>query len=411
MPNPTLLEKYARLCVRIGANVKKDQPVVIRATTETKDFVREVTKQAYLAGAKRVFVNWSDDHVSRLGLEHMSLKTLTDIPEWLVQQGKYAIDVDACFISVTSPVPGLNAGIDPNKLQQSSLAMMKKLAFMSDHMMSNKTQWSVAAVPNAVWAKKIFPEKSEEEAMEALWHAIFKACRVREDNDPIAEWEAHSETLARRNAVLNAHRFDALHFKNALGTDLTVGLIENHVWTGGAETTAGGHRFNPNIPTEETFTMPHKMRAEGKVVATKPLNYQGRLIEGFHFVFKDGEVVDYGAEKEEAALKNLLEFDEGSRRLGEVALISHDSPISNADILFLNTLFDENASCHLALGRAYPMNVEGGTNMEKEALEALGVNHSMAHVDFMFGSADLDVVGEKADGTRITVFKNGSFVI
>ncbi|MFH5881746.1 aminopeptidase [Liberiplasma polymorphum] len=411
MPKKSLIEKYARLAVKVGVNVQKDQPVVIRATTEVKELVRAMVKEAYLAGAKKVHVDWSDDYVSRLGLEHMQVETLEEVPEWTIAKAQYAIDSNACFISITSPIPGLNAGIDPSKMQRAGIAMMKKLQFFQTHMMGNKAQWSVVAAPNEVWAEKVFPNLKGEEAVEALWQAIFEACRVKEDNDPVKEWDAHNEILAKHNKILNDYQFDSLHFKNSLGTDLTVKLVENHVWAGGSEHSTKAVIFNPNIPTEETFTMPHKYGVNGKVVATKPLNYQGNLIEDFWLEFKEGKVVDYDAQKEKNTLKNLVEFDEGSCYLGEVALISHDSPIQNSNILFLNTLFDENASCHLALGRAYPMNVEGGTSMSQEDLEKIGYNHSMAHSDFMFGSEDMSIVGTTKEGKKVQIFKDGNFII
>jgi aminopeptidase len=262
-----------------------------------------------------------------------------------------------------------------------------------------------------VWAKKVFPDMEEDKAEEALWDAIFKASRVTEDNDPVKEWNEHNARLIKHNKILNDFQFKALHFKNEIGTDLTVELVENHVWSGGQEEATTGTVFNPNIPTEENFTMPLKTGVNGKVVATKPLDYQGNLIEDFWLEFKDGKVVDYDAKEGKDNLKNLIEFDEGSSYLGEVALIGYDSPISQSNILFFNTLFDENASCHLALGRAYPMNIQGGTEMSKEELEKCGYNNSMAHVDFMFGSKDLDIVGETKDGKKVQIFKDGNFVI
>lgn len=411
MPTKTLLEKYATLAAETGANVQKGQDVVIRSSTETRELARAITNAAYKAGARRVSVQWSDDYVSRYGLEHMNTETLEEVPEWIVEQTKHFINSGACFISITSPVPGLNAGIDPVKMQRAAMSRMKKLKFAQDHMMGNKTQWTIVAAPNAEWAQKVFPNTPKEEAIEKLWQAIFKACRVTEDNNPVNDWAEHNARLASHNAVLNQHQFDSLHFSNSIGTDITIKLVDNHVWAGGNEHTTSSVEFNPNIPTEESFTMPHRDGTSGKVVATKPLNYQGNLIEDFWLEFKDGMVVDYDAKKEKDTLKNLIELDEGSSRLGEIALISHNSPISNSDILFLNTLFDENASCHMALGRAYPMNVENGVNMSQDALEAIGYNQSMAHSDFMFGSADLKVVGTKKDGTKIVVFENGDFVI
>lgn len=277
--------------------------------------------------------------------------------------------------------------------------------------MGNKAQWSLVSVPTVAWAKKVFPLLSDDEAVEKLWEAIFAAVRVDETNDAVADWAAHNARLAGYNQKLNDFNFKSLHFKNGLGTDLVVELVEHHHWAGGAELGQNGVVFNPNIPTEEAFTMPKKTGVNGTVVSTKPLNYQGRLVENFKLTFKDGAVVDFSAEKEEAALKNLLNVDEGSKYLGEVALISHNSPISNSGVLFLNTLFDENASCHLALGRAYPMNVKGGNDMNEEELLAAGANMSMEHVDFMFGSADMRIIGTRFDGSEVVVFDQGNFVI
>ncbi|MFW5841822.1 MAG: aminopeptidase [Bacillota bacterium] len=411
MPKQSLIEKYASLAVNIGANVQKGQPVVIRSFTENADLAREITKQAYLAGAKKVQIDWRDDYVSRLGYEHQDKETLTDIPKWIIDKAHHHVEENACFISITSPIPGLNKGIDASKIQAASLAASKKLEFFQKHMMGNHAQWTIVAAPNTVWSEKVFPDLKGDDANEALYNAILKACRVEEDNDPVKDWEEHNATLAKHNKILNDFQFESLHFKNSLGTDITIKLVDNHVWAGGNEKSTKGVMFNPNIPTEESFTMPHKFGVDGKVVATKPLNFQGNLIEDFWLEFKEGKVVDYDAKKEKESLKNLIEYDEGSSYLGEIALISHDSPISNSGILFLNTLFDENASCHMALGRAYPMNVKGGTSMSDEELKAVGYNMSNAHSDFMFGSEDLDIVGTTKDGKEVKIFENGDFVI
>ncbi len=411
MPKLELLEKLATLAVEVGANVQKDQVVGLRASTETVELARLIVKAAYKKGAKQVIVEWSDDYVARTGFDEMSIETLTDFPEWRVDKYKDFVKKGGCAISIASPIPGLNAGVDPEKMQKASIAAMTKLAFYRDHMMGNHSQWTIVAAANPVWAKKVFPDLEENEALEALWDAIFKASRVTEDNNPIQEWAEHNERLLAHNKVLNDFQFESLYFKNSVGTDLNIKLVENHIWAGGGENATNGVYFNPNIPTEENFTMPHKFGVNGKVVATKPLNYQGTLIEDFWLVFKDGKVVEFGAKKHEESLRSLIEMDEGSSYLGEVALISYDSPINNSGILFLNTLFDENASCHLALGRAYPMNVKNGTTMKPEELEKIGYNQSMAHSDFMFGSKDLNIVGTLKNGTKVQIFENGDFVI
>lgn len=411
MAKEVLLKKLAKLAVEIGANVQKGQLVWVNSSTETKELARLIVDAAYEAGARKVSVQWSDDYVSRTGLDKMSVEALEEVPEWSIDKFKYFIKEGGCVISITSPIPGLNAGLDPVKMQKSAIARSKALDFYRNHMMGNRSQWTIVAAPNLVWAEKVFPNLKGDEAVEALWDAILQASRVTESNDPVKEWDLHNETLLAHNKILNDHDFESLHFKNDLGTDLVVKLVDNHVWAGGGEDSTSGVYFNPNIPTEENFTMPSREGVDGKVVATKPLNYQGNLIENFWINFKDGKVVDYGAETALSALKNLVDLDEGSSRLGEVALISHDSPISNSGILFYNTLFDENASCHLALGRAYPMNVKGGNDMSPEELKAAGANSSMAHVDFMFGSEDMNIVGTKKDGTTVQIFKDGNFVI
>ncbi len=411
MPSKVLLNKLAKLAVRVGANVQKDQITVIRTSTETKELAREIAEEAYLAGSKHVFVQWSDDFISRSSLKHMSLPNLEHVSPWLIEQYQELVNEGACFISIASPIPGLNADVDPIKAQKSGIAMQKAIGFFREHLMGNRAQWTIVAAPNPIWAKQVFPKLSEEDAVEALWNAIFDASRVTLDNDPIKEWEKHNQVLLKHNQILNQYNFKHLHFKNSLGTDLIVELVKNHVWAGGGEHATNGAYFNPNIPTEETFTMPYKFGTQGKVVATKPLNYQGKLIDGFWLEFKEGKVVNHDAKQEKAALDNLLDTDQGSRYIGEIALISHDSPISNTNILFLNTLFDENASCHMALGRAYPMNVKNGVNTPIAELEKIGYNNSMVHSDFMFGSSDMEITGVTQEGKSVKVFEKGNFVI
>lgn len=411
MPNQVLVSKLAELAVKVGANVNKGQIVVVRASTDTVDIAREVSKQAYLAGAKRVFIEWGDEFVSRDYLMFADDETLVEVPQFIIDKYHYYVDHNACFISISSPIPGLHKDVDPAKSQKSMIATSQAIHFWREHMMGNRSQWTIIAAPNAIWAKQVFPNLGEVEAVEKLWEAIFDASRVKEDSDPILEWAKHNEVLLAHNKVLNDYNFKHLHFKNSIGTDLIVELVEDHIWAGGGEHAANGTYFNPNIPTEETFTMPYKFGTRGKVVATKPLNYQGKLIENFWLEFKDGKVVDFGAQKEEATLKSLLDTDEGSRYIGEIALISHDSPISNTNILFLNTLFDENASCHMALGRAYPMNIKGGIGAPIAELEKKGYNNSMNHVDFMFGNEDMEIIGLTHDGVEVKVFEKGNFVI
>ena len=411
MVKDILLDKLAELAVKIGANVQKDQLVFVNSSTENKEMARKVVKYAYQVGAKNVVVNWTDEYVSKYGLIHRSEESLKEVPSYTVDKYKDFIEQNGCAISITSPIPDLNKDIDPKKLQVSGLASRKALTFYYTHMMGSKSQWTIIAAPNKVWAKKVFPDLEENEAYDRLWEAILEASRVTLDNNPIEEWNKHNERMLAHNEVLNDYRFDILYFKNKLGTDVSVKLVKDHIWAGGGEYTPDKILFNPNIPTEENFTMPHKYGVNGRVVATKPLNYQGKLIEDFWLEFKDGKVVNYDAKVNKDALENLLKFDEGSSYLGEIALISYDSPISNSGILFYNTLFDENASCHMALGRAYTINIENGTNMSMEELQEKGYNNSMAHSDFMFGSEDLSIYGITEKGEKVIIFEDGNFVI
>lgn len=411
MVSKNVLEKYARLAVVMGANVQPGQLLVIQASVTDYEFVRMCTKAAYEAGAGEVSIDWKDEQVGLMSYQYCDLETLTDIPQWSYDKRAWAQEKGCCFLNIISNTPGLLKDIDPQKVQASQLAASQKFQPLMKYTMSNEGQWSIVALPSPGWAKKVFPDKPEAEAVDALMDAILMSVRVSEDNDPVAEWQKHNEEILHHSALLNEYNFKALHFTNELGTDLTVELVENHIWAGGCEKSAKGVIFNPNMPTEETFCMPLKTGVNGKVFASMPLSYQGKLIEDFWLEFKDGKVVDFGAKKEQETLKNLIEFDEGSRYLGEVALISYDSPIRETGILFYNTLFDENASCHLALGRAYPMNVKGGTAMSEEELAATGANNSMTHVDFMFGSRQMHIEGIRKDQTTVTIFDHGNFVI
>ncbi len=407
-----LLEKYAKLIVRVGANVQKDQRVLITSSTDNNQFARLIVKEAYKAGAKEVSLSWYDDEIALMSAVSQDIKTYQEVPNYLVEMFKHYKDEEFAHIHIVSENPGLFKDVDSNKLMARRRSRKEKLSFFDDFMMSNGSQWTIAAVPNPIWAMKVFPDsRSVEAAMIKLWDAILQACRVAIDNDPVVEWEKHNEALRKHNQLLNDYNFKYLHFKNSLGTNLTVELIKGHIWLGGAEKTQKGVFFNANIPTEETFTMPYKFGTQGKVVATKPLNYEGKLIEDIYLVFKDGKVIEYDAKREKVALESLLNTDEGSKYIGEIALISHNSPISKMNILFYETLFDENASCHMALGKAYPINIKGGSDMEMETLEALGYNNSVNHVDFMFGSSDMEIIGEKESGEKVKIFQKGNFII
>ncbi len=410
MVNQNVLKKYAQLVVKTGVNVQKNQPVTINCSVSDYEFARLVVDACYEAGASQVFVEYSDSVVSKSHFMNQSLEDLCIIPDYVVAKEKYRIELGVAKINLSSPNPMAFAGVDPKKMQAAAKASSEKLEFVRDYTMNSKGQWSVIAIPNAIWAKKVFPNLSEEEGMKKLWEAILTASRVSEDNDPTAEWKKHIENLEKYNEKLDKFNFKQLHFKNSLGTDIVVELAKNHIWAGGSEYRPDGVMFAPNIPTEEVFTMPNKTGVNGTVVSTKPLSYQGKIIEDFKLTFKNGKVVEFEAKSGYDSLKSLIEFDEGSSYLGEVALISNDSPISNMNILFYNTLFDENASCHFALGRAYAINVKNGTNMSKEELIAAGANMSNTHVDFMFGSPCMNIIGLTQDNKEIEIFKNGNFV-
>ncbi len=409
--NEIILRKYARLAVLKGANVQKDQLLVIDASVRDSQFIEYCVEEAYKAGAGSVIVHWSDENISHMGYQYSSTETLSEVPDWTVERTKWEHEKHCAYLYVDSDTPGLMADIDPQKMQTVRMAHMQKMEPYMAYTMNNEGQWCIVALPNPRWAVKVFPDKNEEEAVKALWDAILFSVRVREDNDPVEEWDRHNAEMVRHSEILNGYQFDRLHFESELGTDLYVGLVKNHIWVGGGVTTPQGAFFIPNMPTEEVFCMPDRNNVNGVVHASKPLSYSGKVIEDFWFRFENGRVEEYGAGKHEDTLKNLLDTDEGSRHLGEVALISYDSPISKLGILFYNTLFDENASCHLALGRCYPENVQGGIEMTPEQLAEAGGNSSMNHVDFMFGTEKMKVTGITADGREIAIFENGNFII
>ena len=407
----SLLKEFAHLAVEVGVNVQPGQLLVINAPIVAKDLVEMIAKRAYEVGAGRVMVNWQDDFSSKLFYEYASDERLTEVPEFTIERLKYIVAEKGAVISITSPNPEILKDVDPKKIALASNASAPKYKFYSEHMMASKSQWSIIAYPNEAWAHKVFPELNKGEAVEKLLEAILYTSRVDANSDAVENWKNHMHNLDVHNQILNDYNFKSLHFKNSLGTDLDIELVENHIWAGGGELSGDGIFFVPNIPTEENFTMPHNQKINGTVVSTKPLNVRGKVIPEFKLTFKDGRVVDFEAKEEYETLKTLLETDEGSKSLGEVALVSYDSPISNLNILFYNTLFDENASCHLALGNAYSMNIKNGTNMTEEELKKFGYNVSNIHVDFMFGSRDMEIVGTTHTGEKVTIFRKGNFVI
>ena len=409
--NETILIKYAELAVKMGVNLQKNQTLMLTAPVECAELIRAITKVAYSVGAMKVIVNWKDDLISRAHYEGQSIETLTDIRQFEIDAKAFPMEEGAALISVASPTPDVFVGIDSDKLSKAAMANGKAFEKVQSYTMNNINRWCIIAAPNPLWAKKVFPNEASDVAMEKLWDKILSAVHVSLDNDPMAEWNKHNSLLNSRVNELCKLNFKSLHFTNELGTDLVVGLPLNHVWAGGSELDANGICFNANMPSEEIFTAPSKYEVNGRVVATKPLDYQGEIIDGFEMTFKEGKVVSYSAKKGAGALARLVEYDEGSCYLGEAALVEHSSPISQSNILFYNTLFDENASCHLALGRAYPTCVKGGEEMNKDELEKAAINTSLAHVDFMFGNETMKIVGTTYGGSEVIVFENGNFIL
>ncbi|HEX7063919.1 MAG TPA: aminopeptidase [Bacillales bacterium] len=401
------LEKYAELLVKVALNIQDGQKLRINAAIENADFVRKITRKAYQAGAKKVYANLYDPMIKRITFEEAPEEGLGEFPQWEVQAYQELIDEGGALLEIAALDPDLLNGIDPERIAISRKAAGKVMGRFKDAQTNGDISWCIASVPSQNWAAKIFPDLNSEEQVEALWEQIFYTTRVDKE-DPVAAWKEQIQNLQEKADYLNSKQLKKLHYK-ASGTDLTIQLADEHLWKAASFTTKKGIRFLPNVPTEEVFTMPHKNGVSGTVSSTKPLNYGGNLIENFSLTFEDGKVVDYQAEKGYESLKSILETDEGARRLGEVALVPHDSPISNSELIFFNTLFDENASCHIALGNALLLNIKDAENQSKEELAEKGFNQSIAHVDFMIGSADLDIDGENDEGEAIPVFRNGNW--
>ncbi|WP_078434487.1 aminopeptidase [Metabacillus halosaccharovorans] len=401
------LEKYADLAVRVGVNLQPNQNLTINASIEVVDFVRLVVKKAYEAGARNVYVEWSDDVITRTRFELASEESLSDYPEWKARGLETLAENDGAFMSIISSDPDLLSGIDPKRIAASTKAAGMALSKYRNYLQADKASWSVIAAASKKWAQKVFPNEHEDKQVEKLWEAIFKTTRADQE-DPVTAWNQHNENLHTKVDYLNNKKYKKLHYK-ATGTDLTIELHETHTWVGAGSENEKGNFFMANMPTEEVFTVPLRNGVNGIVKSTKPLSYSGNLIDNFSLTFENGRIVSVQAEKGEEVLKQLVETDEGSHYLGEIALVAHDSPISQSGILFYNTLFDENASNHLAIGNGYAFCVEGGKKMSREELEKVGVNSSITHVDFMIGSADMNIDGIRKDGTSEAIFRNGTW--
>ena len=403
-----LFNKYARLVVKTGVNIQPGQVLVISSPIECAEFARSMAEAAYLEGARDVVMKWNDELSSKLRYLHAPEDVFEQFPQWEKELYLLNANNNAAFISIAASDPELMRDVEAERLSKASRSRSTALREYYDRIISNRNTWCVASVPTVSWARKVFPGVDADTAVEKLWNLIFQAVRV-DAEDPVAAWDIHKNQLKQRLDFLNASKFKMLHYQNSAGTDLTIELPEEHIWLGGADKTPEGVEFIANMPTEEVFTLPHKYGVNGRVVSTMPLNYLGKLIENFSFTFKDGKVVEMKAEKEYDALKKMLETDENSAYLGEVALVPYHSPISNTKVLFYNTLFDENASCHLALGEAYPVCLKNGENMTKDELEKAGVNSSLNHEDFMIGSEDLNITGVTAEGKKVPIFVNGNW--
>ena len=402
------IERYAELLVHKGAAIKPGQELVLQAPVERADFVRIVVKAAYRAGAGHVTVIWRDDVVQRLTFESVGLDFFRHTPSWQVEQLNSLAEAGASFLFLDGSDPAAFDGVDPAKPAAASRARNSECRAFREGMDFGRNVWCIAGVPVVAWAERIFPGVSASESLYRLWCTILSVARADGD-DPQGTWETHNATFEKNKRILNSNRFVGLRYASSNGTDLTIGLNEGHVWEGGAARTVDGTVFFPNIPTEEVFTTPDRRRAEGIVHSALPLVHAGSIVEDFWFIFEEGRVIDYGAERGKDVLRHILETDENAVRLGECALISKNTPIRQSGILFYDTLFDENASCHLALGMGFPECLEGGFKLDRDELLAHGVNQSHTHVDFMIGTEDLNVWGIKADGAKTPLFVNGQW--
>jgi len=401
------MSNYADLTIKVGVNIQQNQYLYISASTETVEFVRLLTKKAYEAGARQVFVDFSDDEVSRLRYEMAPTDSFSEFPEWKVMEREQLAQKGAAFISITSQSPDLFKNVEPSRIGAFQKASGLALDNFRQDMQSDKFSWTVIAAPSKDWAAKVFPEVPESEQIPALWEAIFKSVRA-DTQDPVQAWLDHDRNLHEKVDYLNNKKYVKLKYR-APGTDLTIELPKGHLWCGAGSENSKGHNFMANMPTEEVFTVPQKTGVNGYVSSTKPLSYGGAIINDFKITFKDGQVTSISAGQGEETLQRLLDTDEGSKYLGEVALVPHNSPISQSNVLFYNTLFDENASNHLALGSAYSFCLENGKTMSRESLENHGLNQSITHVDFMIGSEEMDIDGIQHDGTVDAIFRNGNW--
>ncbi len=404
------IREYAKLLIEVGLNVQKGQTLIISSPVDCAYFARLCASAAYDVGCREVVMRWTDDYLNRERFLRADDSVFDSLPlgqkEFL---NGYAAE-GAAYLNISACDPEALRGVDPDRITRANRCK-EELSGFYDAMMANVNPWCIASIPIPSWSKKVFPGVPEDEAMKKLWDAIFTSVRISGKGDAVARWREHIALLKARVAKLNELHFASLHYTNSLGTDLTIRLPETHLWSGGDSLCRTGRPFVANMPTEEIFTAPLRTGINGVVYAALPLVHNGNIIENFHFVIRDGRIVEAHAEKGEEILKAAIAEDEGASYFGEVALVPYDSPISNQKLLFYNTLFDENAACHLAFGEAYPECVEGGEAMSKEELKAAGLNDSITHVDFMIGTSDLSIIGTTGDGREVPVFADGNFAL
>ena len=406
--NKTILKNYAKLIVEIGANVQKGQDVVVNARVNEAYFAELVVEAAYKAKARSVRVEWSDDQVTRLAYKYQTTKTLSEMPKWQEEKLQHAVDTLPARIYIVSDDPDALKGVDQDKFTKVRMALGPTIMKYREQM-ENKYQWVIAGVPSEAWAKKVFPNETKNNAIKKLWDAILTTTRAL--GDPIKNWNEHNKVLKEKCEWLNNLKIDTLYYKSSNGTDFSIKLKQGMIFEGGAAKTLQGIVYQPNMPTEECFTSPDKYSANGTVMATKPLSVDGKVVDNFGFRFENGKVVEVIAKEQEhkEVLEHLISVDEGARQLGEVALVPFDSPINQTGILFFETLYDENACCHLALGRAFEECIKDFDKMTEEERKAFDLNVSIIHVDFMIGSRDLNITAKTIDGNTVEVFKNGTW--
>ena len=402
------LREYARLLVRVGLNVQPGQRMIISSPVECAAFARLCAAEAYEAQCREVVMNWTDDAMTRMKYQNAAEEIFDEVPLWRRHFfNDHALE-GAAYLAISATDPENLKGVDSQRMIRAQRASGKALKDFDRLQMCGGFPWCIASIPIPSWAVRVFPDIDEAEAVSALWDAIFQAVRITGDGKAVERWHKHLETLQKRLETLNALKLQSLHYTNALGTDLTVELPEGHVWESGGDVTLNGQTYIANIPTEEIFTAPLKTGANGVIMGSMPLVHDGNTIENFRFVVENGKIVEATARRGEQVLQAAISVDEGAAYFGEVALVPYDSPISNQGLLFYNTLFDENAACHIAFGEAYPC-LEGGQKMSKDELKARGLNDSITHVDFMIGTPDLSITGKTRDGREVPIFINGNF--